>query len=147
MPFDGQNFEANADFTTLFRERRERAAELWRGVPTEAFYMGAWHCATKACALGWLANRRHDGWKWGWAKSAENFGVALFPIWSETKKQGSGGSAAIYFGLTHEDARRCFAIGEITEEMEKLTPDDVAKTLLALEYVTPDAKHAVGLLR
>jgi hypothetical protein len=136
MPFDGQDFVVNADLTTLFRERRERAAELWRGVPREAFDLTKWHCDTKACALGWLATWAHDGWKWGWRRAVDQSGAALIPIWSGRGKRADS-SAASYFGLTREDARRCFAIGEITAEMEKLTPDDVAQTLLALPYVTP----------
>lgn len=137
MPFDGQDFVVNTDFTTLFRERRERAAELWRSVPREVFDLTKWHCDSKACALGWLANRKHDGWKWGWFRSVEESGAYLVPVWSGCRKSATG-SAASYFGLTRQDTERCFAIGPITDtQRRKLTPDDVACTLLALPYVVP----------
>ncbi len=121
MPFDSA-----ADPTALYRERREKAAALWRTLVPSQFNLQTWECGTTACAIGWLAVKRHDGW---------TFDDDGAPVWGACGE--SFDDAASYFGLTdemtevmfgnHRPAREFYGVDDI----RKVTPEMVATKLLA----------------
>lgn len=130
MPFDVmpiENYE-------LFRERRERAARLWRSVPPANFDMQDFTCGTAACALGWLAVARVDDWQMGQClprrRTAGVVEAGDIPYVA----------AASYFGLIFTDALACFGGGRETARfhgrchISAVTGSDVAETLLRLPY-------------
>lgn len=127
MPFDSTPAIA-PDPTALFRQRREAAAALWAGVPVEQFAMLAWECGTTACALGWLAHQRHDGWYW----------CGGYPVAPHDVMSFEG--AASYFGLSLDMTHTCFGCWYSTSHfhgrahIRDVTPTDVARSLLALPY-------------
>lgn len=111
MPFDGLG--PSGDPTTLFRERREAAAALWRAVRTP-FFMAFW----STCAVGWLAGQRHDGWH------MDGDGVPC-----SADGQFGHCAAAAYFGLSRDDTLACFG-----GMQGFVTPALVAARLLAAPY-------------
>jgi hypothetical protein len=143
MPFDNPTQSISDAAFGLFRQRREAAAALWRGIPLAQFDMDQWECGTTACALGWLAHKKHDGWCWNRRKSE-----------APVAPDGNAGfwGAEEYFGLSENDATSCFCSRgwlfhrrfnpEVTGPC--LTPGQVATTLLALPYVLgEETRHAV----
>lgn len=142
--------------TALYRQRRESAAVLWRSIPERQFNMQSWgcsvgnldiapnysitgeYCGTHGCALGWLALRQHDGWRW--IKGRQGYGRPMPPNgFSRAPTKG----AAVYFGMPWRTAASCFVIGcanwEETYPCEHewwITPADVAAAVLAAPYVT-----------
>src|ERR1700735_1446880 len=73
QPLSVHNPHMYADWETrvaLYKERRESALGMWLSVPPQSFRMDDWD----TCALGWLANRQHDGWHWAkrFKKSPDN---------------------------------------------------------------------------
>lgn len=128
MPFD------SGDVGTLdmYRRRREGAAKVWSRVPRQVFDMSQWACGTKACALGWLAREAYDGWHWAYPGQRKGD----VPLRDGTNVYSS---AAEYFGISNAEARACFGAGESNSSFHgrwfrRVTPSDVAKTLLSLPY-------------
>jgi len=129
MPLDAVTYIPALDTHALYRERRERAAALWATVPPEQFDMGEWRgsgqCGTTACALGWLAELRVDGWEWFSVGRSMGFlpgcGIA-----------SSITASARYFALPHLEAGSLF--GDCHSD---LTAAGVGAVLLALPYCVP----------
>ena len=130
MPFDAT---PATDPTVLYRTRRERACALWESLPRERFDLRCFGSGTTACALGWLARARMDGWEWrhGWLPPR--------PVWrGGAPNGGCYQHAAEYFGLTLEQARACFGNGPGTARTHRrgdaaeVTGADVAATLRTL---------------
>ena len=116
MPFDAApqaDIPAAADPNALYRERRETVARMLEVLPPEKFDLVHYQCGTTACALGWLAHWKHDGWKWG--------DCDVLP---ERDRQGPTLSAAEYFGLSYRDADACFSASY--DRAERLYGKDVA---------------------
>lgn len=112
--------KGNLQTMEVYRQRREAAAALWRDLPRGQFDVNRW-CT---CSLGWLANKRIDGWRW-------------MPFWSFPSMGGAGpyDDAAEYFGMTAQDAHYCFRGGYWVRP----TANDVASRVLAQRYVAVDA--------
>jgi len=66
----------------FFKKRREDAVALWATIPPDQVDMCNW----QTCALGWLARKKHDGWRMSYN----------FPVWNI---DASCPSAEDYFGL------------------------------------------------
>ncbi len=124
MPFDALTFPAViTNPTTLFRERRERAAALWATIPAEQWDMALFINRRRGagCALGHLALHHVNGWYAGWPfKLMPRLSIILGPF----------ASAAFYFGLSQKKANAIFG----TERRPAAT---VAAQLLAAPYVLP----------
>jgi hypothetical protein len=126
MPFDSMLGET--DQIAIARRNRQRAATLWGLVRPAQFNMEDWDCGSAACALGWLARSGIDGWKAG-DDSCPEFG-----------DYDSYDAAAVYFGLSLDDAEGCFGTYGFTARLHgrthisMVTPADVAATLMRLPY-------------
>ncbi len=133
MPFDAASPTQHSD-TEVFRDRRERAAALWRGVPQREFDMQSWVCGTMACALGWLALHQFDGWWMNTGTGGGNYPTRFGRVYQPYVE------AARYFGLTTETAELCFGPDYESAKFHNcyhicaVTPSDVADTLLRLPY-------------
>lgn len=146
MPFDAATASlilARApvtDPTTLYRERREKAAALWRMLPPENLNMEHWECGSTACALGWLADHQFDGWSPG--QKTMFFGRV------PTRPNGRSGIGAAreYFALDYQEAKNIFGGGHATaraygySDVTCVTPSDVADRLLAMPYTLPEGE-------
>ena len=127
-----------------YRQRREQAASFWQGLPRHAFNMTQWGCGTAACALGWLAAEKFDGWES--ARRGENgeLGVPHLPSGLTAYM-----AAAYYFGLKIAEAQACFGSERQTAILHgrwfvsRIRPHDVAQTLLALPYTSQPNRHAL----
>lgn len=117
MPFDAGQID-KVDVIALYRERRENAAALWRSVPKHDFVMSDWHCGSSACALGWLAVKQVDGWRFSGPNNRPCIGYYDDPE----------DSAALYFGLSYDDAFELFY-------MFSADANTVASLLMQLPYV------------
>jgi hypothetical protein len=130
MPFDSTQIEE----PNIFRQRREKAAALWRKIPKNKFRMKDWECGSTACALGWLAIQEHDGWSFGELTSAGRLPITPNVI-ADVHHPFDG--AALYFGISIINAKMCFnGSSHIYRRLysSDITPNDVAKTLLSLPY-------------
>lgn len=133
MPFDIGSL-TNLDGELLFRTRREGAAAVWAGVPKQVFNMEKWSCGSQACALGWLAHEGYDGWSWKGCRLPVPRGT------DSPTREGTYAAAARYFGITFAQSRACFGGAYPTAKfhrrwfISRVTPADVAKSLLALPY-------------
>ena len=105
--------------TDLYLNRRRMAAAAWATVPLERFDLSYWKCGSKACALGWLAEKEIDGWSW-----SIHCGHAT-PMGPDGRTGFRG--AAGYFGITPQAAYDTFA-----PDGSERTPSSVGDTLLAL---------------
>ena len=106
--------------------------------------MTHWGCGTAACALGWLAAEKVDGWA---LSSADRTGAGGIPALDTGLKAYM--AAAYYFGLTIQDAQSCFGSGSATAARHgrwfalRIKPEDVARTLLAMPYTDQPDRHAL----
>jgi hypothetical protein len=134
MPFDSTNFKPEDPAIALYRERREKAAELWRKVPPERFDLNTWRCRSTACALGWLANERFDDWRWGKVDGD------LVPKPPSHARDGVWHGAARYFGLSPNQTEQLFGCGYAAwtfyeRAVSDVRPADVAERLLQMPYL------------
>lgn len=139
MPFDGPASH-DTDPEQLYRDRREVAARRWAGLPPERFDFSTWFCdeLNQGCALGWLAEWKHDGWTWMRSKPCRRRG--LQPDDTVTSV------AARYFGTTTAEAERCFGLHSLATRVmhrrlriRRITGADVGRTLLRLPVTLPAA--------
>jgi hypothetical protein len=144
MPFDAAIGDSSV---MLFQQRRERAAAYWMSLPKERFNMRRWErqlwpCGYTACALGWLAESKFDGWTWvGGGKIFAHYGsrVPLAPNGIESYI-----GAATYFGMTYQQTIDCFGgdyQGDQGYDPRTATPADVAKFVLAQPPWIDDMAH------
>jgi hypothetical protein len=138
MPFDSTPIQE----PNIFRQRREQAAALWRSVPKNRFRMSHWECGSTACALGWLAIKNHDGWRFG----TEVTGAGRVPSPNghtpATSNTEAFQRAALYFGINFINAKNCFEGSAVNiyrrQHSSDITPEDVAEMLLSLPYTYCD---------
>jgi len=80
MPLDAATTDLDLTERQLYLDRRRAAGRRWETVPEKNFDLQLWHvrvplvqlgapltdrgpCQTIACALGWLGELGHDGWR------------------------------------------------------------------------------------
>jgi hypothetical protein len=135
MPLDS----TTGDLTALYIKRREAAAEIWRAVPDEYFEISSDRCGSTACALGWLAIKKHDGWHW----DTDN----ELPDWISEISDDRDPEAA-YFGITGSDAADLFGYGNYDvfygHINRRILGSDVADALLALPVTLPAVAQVRG---
>jgi hypothetical protein len=151
VPFDSTDFTPTfAPLTgrALYQWRREEAARVWEGIPAEKLDMELWECGTAACALGWLARLRHDGWHFSKTRRAclpdtpmpAGCRVSVAKGKAHPATQAFDAADA-YFGLPAGTSENCFGPEMATVwfhgcvDREDLAPSDVARTLLSLPFV------------
>jgi hypothetical protein len=133
MPFDNPN--PKVDFETIYRQRRESAIALWATIPNWGFNIGVWRasvpaaneCGTICCALGWLAEKRHDGWgmsRTGLPRWADSDGLILFDY----------NAAHSYFGITYAESCGLFSANNSRwgDNVHRVTLRDISEALRAL---------------
>ena len=106
MPFDLLNKteegQETAPTLALYRERRETVAKRLAVTPPEIFDLVVFtnQCGTTACALGWLAHWKHDGWTWDEDSIEPTRGT-----------DDSFEDAAAYFGISYDTVSALFGGG------------------------------------
>ena len=140
MPFDAAT---QNDPAALYMERRRRAwDEVWSKIPARKFSLEDWSCGTRACAVGWLGYRQHDGWHLRLDACSD-----LYPSrdidepWSDIQT---------YFGLSKAYAYLCFGAdcyGDFIERygQHKPTLSDVHRVLMAAPVTVPDLAVTDGV--
>jgi hypothetical protein len=134
MPFDATGLAPTPDLIDTYRARREMAAACWREIKPSRFDLRTWQCGTTACALGWLANQRIDGWAWCHGApyptgQGNKIRTRINDIWQVT---------AEYFDLHVTDASALFGGGS-SRRLYGCDPffvraRDVADKLLGMPY-------------
>lgn len=104
-----------------------RACALWESVPQREFDMRNWDCGTTACAIGWLARLRIDGWRRPSAPWNDDCDSSLK-------------AAASYFGVTLSQAVDLFGSPALAYDkpLELVTAADVAAALRAMPVTVPE---------
>ncbi len=118
---------SRSDAIELYRKRREDAAALWATIPDEKFCIASWKCGTTCCAIGWLAEKQHDGWHFDTPYSN------LPRIGINNSNDYDWGAKAInrYFGLTTKDTANCFVAAN---SYNPKTLAEVSEKLLSMPY-------------
>lgn len=138
MPFDTLTNDLTSPIA-LYQDRRERAAALWRGIPPDQFDLSYWRCGTTACAIGWLANKRFDGWSWSISGQSCSSWIPLAPVTSDgaalaCDASGVGAFFALLMGAAYHMFCRPTADFYSKPSIRDVTPHDVADLVLRMPY-------------